>query len=164
MFKGEVENIAPGKTIEVGKLSAEVMRTSLRVIGAAWLFESTTQTLFTSDTFAFVTAPSASASALVRPAEEQISLERIKGYLNKKFDWVRGSDPTVIIGELEKLHGSRTIERICPTYGCIIEGRSAVDRVFERTVAALQDLSRLPPRRALEGFQFKEERSLSRAK
>jgi hypothetical protein len=152
LYKGAVENIQPGLSFEVGRLRIKMVKSAIRLIAAIWAFEETTGTLFTSDSFAFVTVPQASSSPIVKPSDDEISAERIFGYLDKKFDWLRGVDPEPFKAELRAIAEGQRIERLCPTYGAVIEGRAAVQKVFAGTITALDRIAALKPRRAMEGF------------
>jgi hypothetical protein len=93
LYKGAIENVLPGHAFSIGRLRIKMLKASIRLIAAIWAYEETTGTLFTSDSWAFVTVPDATASPVVVPSDDEISVDRILGYLDKKFDWLRGVDP-----------------------------------------------------------------------
>lgn len=152
LYKGDIDNIQPGLNFEVGKLRIKMLKASIRLIAAIWAFEETTGTLFTSDSFAFVTVPDLSSPPVAEPADHAISTERVFGYLDKKFDWLRGVDPAPFKAELAAIFEGHDIQRLCPTYGAVIEGRDAVRKVYLNTLAALDRITALAPRRAMEDF------------
>lgn len=152
LYQGAIDNIQPGLSFDVGGLRIKMLKASIRLIAAIWAFEETTGTLFTSDSFAFVTVPEAASSPVVRPADKAISTERVFGYLDKKFDWLRGVDPAPFKAELAAIFETHDIQRLCPTYGAVIEGRHAVRKVYLNTLAALDRISALAPRRAMKDF------------
>lgn len=154
LYKGAIENIQPGLNFTVGNLRIRMVKSAIRLIAAIWAYEETTKTLFTSDSFAFVTVPQASSSPVVKPSDDEISAERVFGYLDKKFDWLRGVDPAPFKTELAAIFEGPDIERLCPTYGAVIEGREAVQKVYKNTLAALDRVTALPPRRSMEGFAW----------
>ncbi len=70
-----VEWVAPGKTIGIGALQFENLRTSMRVLATTWLYEATTRTLFSSDSFGFLTRAGPDGPMAVTPREDQLSTD-----------------------------------------------------------------------------------------
>ncbi len=141
--------IADGEVTSVGALRLEVLRTELRLLATNWLYEAETQTLFSSDSFGFVLAPApggrVSDGALFDPQD-------IAAFVGAKMDWLRGIDPAPVIADLHALQRARPIARICPGFGCVIEGAEQVAHAFDQLVQALHLLSRQPRRPALGDF------------
>lgn len=152
LYKGAIENIQPGLDFTVGRMRIRMVKSAIRLIAAIWAYEETTKTLFTSDSFAFVTVPRADSSPIVRPSDDDISVDRVFGYLDKKFDWLRGVDPAPFKAELAAIFERQEIARLCPSYGAVIEGAAAVQKVYRNTLAALDRIAALAPRRAMDGF------------
>lgn len=147
------EWLAPGLKMKIGELEVEFLRTSLRVLSTNWIYESTTKTLFSSDSWAFLTCSQKLSPLVVQPEANEITTEMIMEFLDVKFDWLRAIDTTAIIADLELIR-RRHIERICPSFGRVIEGRAAVEIVLARTVEALGHMARLPRRSLLTGFDW----------
>ncbi|MEA3027535.1 MAG: hypothetical protein QOF91_2820 [Alphaproteobacteria bacterium] len=148
-------SLMPGAIISVGRLQLEVLRTSLRVLFTNWFYEATTRTLFSSDSWGLLTSPESGLPRAVTPADADISPDAIVEFLAVKFDWLMGINTAPIIADLEALVADRPIDRICPTYGSIIEGADACAQVFENTLEALRRVSCLPRRRATEGYNLR---------
>lgn len=138
-----VEWVEPGKVTAFGPFRFEFLRPKIRVLASNWLYEASTRTLFSSDSFGFLTR-SEPIGPLVETRAAELTTDRIVGFLNAKFDWLCGIDSSVIAHELSALLGERPIERVCPSYGCVIEGKAAVELLFSRTVEALAILSKRP--------------------
>jgi hypothetical protein len=135
------EFLRPGEVIRVGSLSLEMIRASLMVLPTFWFYEAATRTLFTSDFWTFVSQENATEGPIKRVAPEDVTAARILESLDVKFDWLRGIDCSGLISELEAIFKDRVVDRLCPNFGCVIEGRDAVRRVVSETVCALHDLA-----------------------
>jgi hypothetical protein len=144
----------PGETTEIGSLRLEMIRASLMVLPTFWFYEAATRTLFTSDCFGVVPQKAPGDPRVVTPSDDDISAERIRAFLDVKFDWLRGIDNRPLARDLEKVFSDRRIDRICPNLGCIIEGRGAVDRLLEQTLKALAGMANEPWRSVLAGWTY----------
>ncbi len=146
--------IAPGDVLEVGALRIEVLTASLRLLLTSWFYEHTTRSLFTADSFGFLPNPAGPFPFLARPAADQSSPAALRRSLLTKFDWLAGAHTEALIADLRALCRDYPIDRVCPTFGGIIEGRENVIRLFNSAVSALEDLSNEVPARALAGFDW----------
>lgn len=146
--------VKPGEIYEIGSLRLEMIRASLMVLPTFWFYESTTRTLFTSDCFGIVPQATPRDPRMVRPRDVEITAERIRAFLNVKFDWLRGIDNRPLAKDLEKVFSDRPVDRICPNLGCIIEGRDAVDRVLSQTLVALAEMAKEPWRSVLTDWNY----------
>lgn len=142
--------IAPGVVTPVGRLQLEVLRVELRLLATNWFYEGQTRSLFTSDAFAFLTRParawSPGVSRLRGRGEAPMRAEDAALYLSAKMDWLIGIDPEPIIRDLDRIQAERPIDRICPGFGCVIEGSEAVREAFDDVRAALRLLAARPRR------------------
>jgi hypothetical protein len=145
--------LQPGAIIPVGELEVEVLPAPLRVLFTNWLYEHKTKTLFSSDSWGFLSSREICGPFVVQPSDEDISEARILAYLETKFDWMQGIDCAPVIGELHDVLGGRDIARICPGFGGIIEG-SACATVIDRTLDALRTLQSRPRINPLDGFAW----------
>lgn len=59
-----------------------------------------------------------------------------------------------MIAELTTLIQERPIDRVCPAYGCIIEGKEAVSLLFAQTIEAMRILGDRPRQSVLKGFDW----------
>ena len=142
--------IADGEVMPVGGLRLEVLRTELRLLATNWFYEQATATLFSSDAFAFLTA--AAPGSRVSPLGDFAAAD-IAAFLGAKMDWLVGIDPAPVIADLDRLQRSRPIARICPGFGCTIEGAAVVACAFDRLRDALHLLAARPRPPALGGFR-----------
>jgi hypothetical protein len=129
--------IEVGQVVGIGRLRLEPLRVQLRLLATNWFYEHTTRTLFTSESFGFLTRPGPYAT-LVRAAEEApIRAADIARMLSAKFDWLVGIDPAPIIADLDAIFAARAIDRLCPCQGCVIEGAAAVAEAHARMREAI---------------------------
>lgn len=140
-----------GAHIPIGGLRLRVLRTALCVLPKSHLFEERTRTLFASDSWGFLTQGAEDGVASVATGE-RLSRDRIAAYLRHKFDWLLGIDTEPVQQDLARLLGEDPIERICPAYGCVIEGADLVRHVIEETIAAIAMLGQEPMADRLRGF------------
>jgi flavorubredoxin len=132
---GRAAKITDGSITEIGTLRLEVLRTELRLLATNWFYEQVTQTLFSSDSFGFLAATAPSSRIGTRIDIEPPEIAR---FLAAKMDWLIGVDPAPIIADLDRLRASRPIARICPGFGCVIEGTQAVTHAFDGLTTALR--------------------------
>lgn len=142
----------PGSVLLVGALQVEVLRTSIVVLPKTHLYERRTGTLLGSDTWGFLSQTGTAALDSVTTWSERLSREAIARYLRHKFDWLCGIDTTPIVDDLLELRRKCDIQRICCSYGGIIEGESLSRRVLDETIEAVRMLGREPVVDRLRGF------------
>lgn len=142
----------PGATATVGNFRVQVLRAKLSVLPKSHLYEFATRTLFGSDTWGYLTQPDPGAPAVIRAIDDRLSRAHISAYLRHKFDWLLGIDTKPVEEELSELLEGYEIDRICPSYGCVIEGRNPVRHLLSETIAAVRTLSSEPPADRLRGF------------
>lgn len=136
--------IEVGQVLEIGRLRLEPLRVQLRLLATNWFFEHATGTLFTSESFGFLTRPSPDAPLVRAPDEAPIDAADIAHMLSAKFDWLVGIDPAPILADLDAIFAARRIERLCPCQGCVIEGAEAVADALARMKDAIALLAARP--------------------
>ncbi len=146
--------MVPGDVIEVGDLRIEVLTTSLRLLLTNWFFEHKTKSLFTADAFGFLRNPSGPHPFVANPSAAQLAPEVVRESLRAKFDWLSGAHCETLIADLRKLVRGYPIDRVCPSFGGIIEGRENVQCLIQSTISALGQLEKERRRSALEEFDW----------
>ncbi|MBP0466850.1 hypothetical protein J5Y09_23175 [Roseomonas sp. PWR1] len=136
--------IEVGQVLEVGRLRLEPLRVQLRLLATNWFFEHATGTLFTSESFGFLTRATPDAPLVRAPDEAPIEAAGIARMLSAKFDWLIGIDPAPILADLDAIFAAHRVERICPCYGCVIEGAEAVAEALARMKDAIALLAARP--------------------
>lgn len=142
--RSNVEWLLPGSFLPVGQMRLEVLHTTLRVLPKNHFYESRSRTLFASDTWGLVPQRDADCLGIVRTADDRLLLPAITRYLRHRFEWLAGIPTCPMQQELEDLLTSRPIERVCSSFGCVIDGRELVSSVIQTTIRALDALSREP--------------------
>ncbi len=134
--------LQPGSVLRVGRLQLEVLPTTLRVLPKNHLYESQSRTLFASDSWGLLPQARRGPLEVVREDGPGLSTEAIVRYLRHRFEWLAGIDTAPMQEELAGLLSTRRIDRICSSYGCVIEGSALVRSVLQRTADALRILAR----------------------
>ena len=147
----DVTWVKPGGELPMGDLVVEVLPTTLRVLPKNHLYEQRSQTLFGSDTWGFVAQASPKGIEILREEDERVSVSAIMRHLLHRFEWLAGVDTGPMQAEVERLSSYR-IDRICSSYGSVIEGRDLVGTVLRNTVAALKILSQQDRVRRMDRF------------
>lgn len=146
--------ITPGDSLTAGPFEIEVINPSLRLLLTTWFYDKRSHSLFTADSFGFLTNPDAPCPLVARPGASDITVDVLENALAKKFDWLCGAYCDTLVADLERLMSTYRIDRICPTFGAVIEGSDQVAAVMAATIAALERLARRPRQRALAGFDW----------
>ena len=138
--------IEVGEVLRIGRLRLEPLRVQLRLLATNWFHEGVTGTLFTSDAFGWLTRPDAVSPLVRAPDEAPLDPAPLARTLARKFDWLVGIDPAPILADLDAIFAARVIERLCPGYGLVIEGESAVREALAAMRQAIATLAaRRPP-------------------
>ena len=137
----DVAWLQPGSVLQVGHLRVEVLPTTLRVLPKNHLYESQSRTLFASDTWGLLPQSHTGPLEVVRADSPSLSTQAIVRYLRHRFEWLAGIDTAPMQEEITQLLATLRIDRICSSYGCVIEGSALVASVLQRTVDALRILS-----------------------
>ena len=151
--------LSVGQVLAVGSLRIEVLATSLRLLLTNWFYEATTRSLFTADSFGFLANTANPYPFVARPSKAQLTRQILCDSLMTKFDWLAGAHCGALIADLQAIQSRYAIDRVCPTFGGIIEGREAVSHMMKSAVSALKELSGKSRTNALAGFDW--QRALS---
>jgi flavorubredoxin len=136
-----LERMDNGQTVDLHPGSKLVMvKAPIRVLATGWLFDGSTKTLFTSDSFGYLPAagPQGPRTSEVEPGPGTASLAR--EYLMTKFDWLAGAHLGSTKSALIETFRGFDVERIAPTHGCVIVGPKAVQAHADLMVALLDEL------------------------
>src|SRR5580658_889837 len=121
-------------TIELGKTgrAIDVMQAPIRLIATRWLYDRATRTLFSSDMFTHVWRDTATGPWIVTDADnDPTSLRDVRSFmLNTRYWWLEGAPTDTIRRGIGNVFDKYDIECIAPGYGCILRGRSVVERHY----------------------------------
>ena len=130
----KVTAVTRADTILLGKggRAIEVMQAPIRLIATRWLYDRATKTLFTSDMFTHVWRDSATGPWIVTETDDDsTSLRDVRSFmLNTRYWWLEGAPTDTIRRGIGKVFDTYDIETIAPGYGCILRGRSVVERHY----------------------------------
>jgi flavorubredoxin len=138
----EFEALEDGMRIAVGPgRDVTVINAKLKLLATAWIYDHATRTLFTSDSFSHV--PAADPQTRVLEAgddRDSTSLEDVLSHLLAKFDWLREAETEPLRRFLDGVFSEFDVETIAPASGCILRGRSLVERHHSLLDEALLEL------------------------
>jgi hypothetical protein len=123
--------LAATQTIELGSRGrrVDVFASPLRLLPAHWLHDARTGTLFTSDSFTAAVRPDPAGPWTVTEDDDPSTLAGLHVHLRaERYWWLDEADATPIRRRLQEHLDGRAISRICPGYGCIVDGPGAVGR------------------------------------
>jgi flavorubredoxin len=116
-----------------------VLHTRVKLLATAWLYDTGTRTLFTSDTFSHVLATEPN-QRIVTTDDDTTSAEIVHEHLMTKFDWLSGAETGPLRRYLRETRERWPIEMLAPAYGCMIVGTDLVQKHFDLMDAALEEL------------------------
>ncbi len=130
----KVTPVSRAETIELGKAgrSIDVMNAPIRLIATRWLYDRATRTLFSSDLFTHTWRGSERGPWFVTAADnDSTSLADVRSFmLNTRYWWLEGAPTDSIRRGIGAIFDKYDIETIAPGYGCILTGRSVVERHY----------------------------------
>jgi hypothetical protein len=115
-----------------GKRAIDVMQAPIRLIATRWLYDRATRTLFSSDMFTHVWRDTATGPWIVTETDnDSSSLSDVRSFmLNTRYWWLEGAPTDSIRRGIGNVFDTYDIETIAPGYGCILRGRSLVERHY----------------------------------
>lgn len=118
-----------------------VIAAPLRVLPTVWYHDSSTRTLFCSDSFADEVAVSPDHRLLTTVDSMEVLIDRFHRSFPLKFDWLERSDLSTVIADLATIFDTLEIERLAPNRGVVIEGHAAVRAKQAALIASLRALA-----------------------
>jgi hypothetical protein len=130
----KVTAVTRADTIRLGKGERAIgaMQAPIRLIATRWLYDRATRTLFSSDMFTHVWRDTATGPWIVTEADnDSTSLPDVRSFmLNTRYWWLEGAPTDSIRRGIGNVFDTYDIETIAPGYGCILRGRSLVERHY----------------------------------
>ena len=128
-----VTAVTRADTIEIGKTGRpiDVVQAPIRLIATRWLYDRATRTLFSSDLFTHVWREHAHGPWVVTEAGDATSARELRSFmLNTRYWWLEGAPTDQIRRGIAEVFDKFDVETIAPGYGCILSGRSVVERHY----------------------------------
>jgi hypothetical protein len=130
----KVTAVTRADTIQLGKgkRAIDVMQAPIRLIATRWLYDRPTKTLFSSDMFTHVWRDAATGPWIVTEADNDSTAPRdVRSFmLNTRYWWLEGAPTDSIRRGIGNVFDKYDIETLAPGYGCILRGRSVVERHY----------------------------------
>jgi flavorubredoxin len=130
----KVTPVSRADSIELGKArrSIYVMNAPIRLIATRWLYDGATRTLFSSDLFTHVWRDAETGPWIVTETDNDATSQRDVGsfMLNTRYWWVEGAPTEAFRRGIGNIFDKYDIETIAPGYGCILRGRTVVERHY----------------------------------
>jgi hypothetical protein len=130
----KVTAVTRADTIRLGKgeRAIDVMQAPIRLIATRWLYDRATRTLFSSDMFTHVWREAATGPWIVTETDnDSTSLSDVRSFmLNTRYWWLEGAPTDSIRRGIGNVFDKYDIETLAPGYGCILRGRSLVERHY----------------------------------
>jgi hypothetical protein len=116
----------------------------LRLLPNNWVYDETTRTMFTLDTFTWIWRSHDDGPWVVTDQDEDpTTLETLKHYLfHNRYWWLPGASTSRIRRALAEFFERYDIENIAPDWGCALKGASVVSRhyqLLDDVLAAAED-------------------------
>lgn len=121
-----------GIPVGAGERRVHVMATPVRLLPSQWFYDDGSRTLFTGDAFSHAWRDSPAGPWLVDGSAHGTDPTGVRDHLLERCWWMKeahGLDE--IQRALEGVFTTFDVETIAPGYGCIIHGRTEVERHYE---------------------------------
>lgn len=139
----QMERMPQGYEVPVGGVrGVEVLRPIIRLLATYWGYDRQTETLFTSDSFSHVIQDSPDAPRVTSGgAAQHAGTGAVRAHLLAKFGWLAHAKTQSIVENLRAMRRGRSINRIAPGRGVVIEGRDAVEWHLDAVETVLKELA-----------------------
>ena len=134
----------PGK-IEIGGTNrlVDAFRAPIQLIATRWVYDQTTKTLFTSDSFTQFSQEKIEGPWIMEENNRHDSYKFAKSFLlNSRYWWLEGANTMPLRNDINEIFGKFEINTIAPGYGSIINGEKLVNEEFSTLMQILEDLDR----------------------
>ena len=119
----------------------QFLRPPLRLLSTNWMYDVQTKTLLTADHFTYLWQPTLDGPWVTEPGEELPSDEEVVEFMaGTRYWWLPGARTNQMVADFDELIKDREIERICPGYGRVIEGKEQVQEHIELFRRVLQSM------------------------
>lgn len=133
-----------GMTLDPSALGRRPMVTytaPIRLLSTAWIYDEVTKTLFTSDTFTHVWSDKAEGPWLIEGDDGVTDNAFVRSFLlGTGYWWLEGARTASLRRAIRRIFEAHDIERICPGYGTILQGREATKKQFDTLDGVLAEL------------------------
>lgn len=131
-----------GMQIPVGRGGRSLLVTPapLRLLSTSWVYDETTRTLFTSDSFSHNLMERPDDPWTVDAGNDTATYEQVRDHLVTKLEWLAAAHTEKIREQIGEVFDAHDVETIAPQFGRIIRGRDVVARHRDLVLAALEEV------------------------
>jgi hypothetical protein len=141
----EPTSIVPGADFTAAGRRMRCLRGPLRLLQSEWVYDYATRTLFCGDAFGCGTSARPDDDVVTRADRGEDVLSRLPDALLHRFGFLAGAETTKLRSDLAEIFDAVPVERLCPSFGTVIEGGDLVAAVRELTDRTLEKLSTATP-------------------
>ena len=123
-----------------GGRSLVVAPAPLRLLSTSWVYDETTRTLFTSDSFSHNLMERPDDPWTVDAGNDTATYEQVRDHLVTKLEWLAAAHTEKIREQIADVFAAHDVETIAPQFGRIIRGRDVVARHRDLVLAALEEV------------------------
>lgn len=121
----------------------EAFQAPIRLIGTRWIYDETTRTLFTSDSFSWEWSEHADGPWFQEDAACTTTTAQVRSFLlNTRYWWLEGGDTETLRRKLALVFDEYDIENLAPGYGKVLRGRDLVQRQYKLLDGVLASLDK----------------------
>lgn len=104
----------------------------VRLLPGFWAYDAETRTLFSADMFAWAWRDDASGPWTMGVGDDNTSPEHVRNaLLQSRYWWLAGGHTDRLRADLAAIFDANDIVRICPGFGCVLEGSEMVGRQYK---------------------------------
>lgn len=146
-----IESGKNGETKTVGDIEMTFLDAgSKMMLMTQWMFEKSTGTLFTSESFGWRHSPTLDTPVVVDSASGLPSVDTVAQEMVARMNWMRESSYPKVIDRFTSIFKQYDVQMIAPVHGRVIKGRAAVAAHVELAVAAMTAAAKLPDTERLQ--------------
>ena len=121
----------------------EAFQAPIRLIATRWIYDKSTRTLFTSDSFTHEWSSQEDGPWVYGDSDDATTVEHIKSFLlNTRYWWLEGGETSSLRKKLAGVFEKYEIENIAPGYGRVLCGKKLVERQYQLLDEALRQLDK----------------------
>lgn len=137
----EPTSIMPGNDFDAAGRRMRCLRGPLRLLQSEWVYDYSTGTLFCGDAFGCGTTAHPDDPVVTRIADGGQVLSRLPDALRHRFGFLAGAETDGLRADLAGIFEAVPVQRLCPSFGTVIDGTDLVTAAWELTD---RTLARLP--------------------
>jgi glyoxylase-like metal-dependent hydrolase (beta-lactamase superfamily II) len=124
-----------------GPRTIQFFRPVLRLLSTHWIYDRSSRTLFTSDSFGYNVQPDESGPWELDVSNDRTTVDTVREHLRTtRYWWIAESAVTEVRQDLADTFKRLDVENIAPAFGSLIRGRNAVEHHVKLLDEAISQL------------------------